>query len=106
MELSETVIQAVWEKARGKPDRDTSVWRQDECGAWLQRDQYGNERSEFGWKIENVVPGSADEPGNLQPFHCSNSFDIANGRPHCRVTADRKGLGPEQYVDQPRNMSA
>jgi hypothetical protein len=106
MQLSETVIQAVWEKARGRRDRDSDLWRQDQCGAWLQRDHYNSAESEFGWKIENVVAGGADEPDNLQPFHRDNSYDIANGRPQCRVTADRKGFAPEQYVDHPRNMSA
>lgn len=106
MELSEETVQAVWEKARAGLERDTNEWRQDQCGAWLRRDHYNSSDSEFGWKIENLVPGGEPVADNLQPFHRENTYDIANGRPHCRVTADRKGLAPEQYVDEPRNTSA
>jgi hypothetical protein len=103
MQFSDAVVQAVWEKARGMTDRDPTEWRQDRCGAWLHRHQYGNVNSEYGWKIENIVAGGMDEVDNLQPFHWNNGFDIANGRPRCRVSADRAGLAPGQLVDVPRN---
>ena len=106
MEYSDELIQAVWEKGRAMPGRNGEEWRQDQCGAWLNRDQYGNDRSEFGWKILNVVPGGAAKADGLQPFHCKNSFDLAIGKAHCRVSADRSGLGPTQQVDQPRNTSS
>lgn len=103
MEYPENVIQAVWEKARGIPDWDTTQWRMDQCGAWIQRQHYNDENSEFGWSIQNITPGGADVPGDLQPFHWKNIFDIANGKPKCQVAADRSGLSPSQKVDEPRN---
>jgi hypothetical protein len=103
MEINDAMIQAVWEKGRGIPDRDQNEWRKDQCGAWLHREQYNNEKSEYGWKILNVVPGGDIELQNLQPFHRKNTFDIANDKPHCRVTADRHDVAPTQGIDQPRN---
>lgn len=105
MELSDSIIQAVWEKARGMQDMNQDEWRQDQCGAWLQRDQYNNETSEFGWTILNISPGKPDTLENLQPFHCSNSFDIAIAKPQCHVSADRSDLAPGQSIDQPHNIS-
>lgn len=106
MTLSDKMIQAVWEKGRGKRDRDPGEWRQDQCGAWLRREQYNNAESEYGWRILNIVPGGGDELENLQLFHWNNGFDIANGKPQCRITADRAGMAPTQSVDRPRNTAA
>jgi hypothetical protein len=103
MVLDEGTIQKVWEKGRGPADRAAAEWRTDECGAWMHRAQYGNTDSEFGWKVQNVSAGGADSVENLRPFHNANSFDIANHKPHCHVTADRVGLAPTQLVGTPRN---
>ena len=103
MTIDENLIQAVWEKGRGILERDTSEWRMDQCGAWINRRQYNNAKSEYGWKMVNVKPGSPDSAESLQPFHWNNDFDIANDKPHCRVTADRTGLSPTQSIDTPHN---
>lgn len=103
MVSNEDRIQAVWEKGRATLDRDPNDWRQDQCGAWLHRAQYDNPEAEFGWKMVRVGPGRPEDLDNLQPFHWRNSFDIENGEPHCRITADRSGLSPTQHVDQPQN---
>ncbi|MDV6343793.1 hypothetical protein [Nitrosomonas sp. Is37] len=105
MTIDENLVQAVWEKGRGTLGQDISEWRQDQCGAWISRQKYNNAKSEYGWKIVNVKPGSPDHLENLQPFHLENDFDIANDKPHCRVTADRSGLMPTQSVDTPHNTS-
>lgn len=103
MTIDENLIQAVWEKGRGMLERDTSEWRMDQCGAWINRRQYNNAKSEYGWKMVNVKPGSPDSAESLQPFHWNNDFDIANDKPHCRVTADRTGLSSTQSIDTPHN---
>lgn len=105
MTIDENMVQAVWEKGRGMLEQDISEWRKDQCGAWLYRQHY-NTKSEHGWKIVNVKPGSPDHVENLQPFHWENDFDIANNKPRCRVTADRTGLAPTQSIDTPHNTSA
>lgn len=92
--VDEKVVQAVWEKGRAATSRDSTEWRQDQCGAWLNRRQYNNPKSDYGWKILNVIAGGEDEVENLQPFHWRNDFDPANGHPHCRVRDDRTGAAP------------
>lgn len=104
MTYNAETIQSVWEKGRVIAEQDPIVWRKDECGAWLRREHYGREDSEYGWKIENVSPGGPDTPQNLRPFHRQNAFDVGAGRAHCHVTADQKGVDPHEHlVESPRN---
>lgn len=106
MEFNDETVQGVWEKGRATNDKDSNEWRKDECGAWIRCDLYGNQASEFGWKIENVAPGKPHALENLRPYQHENSFDKATGQPHCRVMADREGLPPTASIDRPRNKSA
>ncbi len=105
MEYSEQLIQQVWEKGRGNGDVDTDIWREDECGAWMSRPDYGKD-SEFGWKIVNVTPGAPHTLENLRPFHHSNGFDLANLQARRHVTADRTGLATFERTFQPHNRDA
>lgn len=104
MIFNDETIQAVWEKARGMPNRNSLEWRQDQCGAWLLHDQYNNSHSDYGWSILLVAPGGGEDLEDLQPFHWRNSFDITTGKPQCRVKADRTDMEPGQQVDHPRNV--
>ncbi len=99
----EDTIRTVWQRGRASGEYPADTWRQDECGAWMRRSQYGEATAEFGWKIERVAPGGAKDADALRPFHVANSYDIANGRPHCRITADRTGLTATARTDEPRN---
>jgi len=99
------LIDAVWEHGRVLPEADSMLWRQDACGAWMRRDCFGRENSEFGWKIEKVSSGDAHTAESLRPFNVRNFFDIASGRPHCRTTADRSNVPAEKYARPPRNRS-
>jgi hypothetical protein len=99
------LVDAVWQHGRAMPEADPAQWRQDACGAWMRRDQYGLE-SDFGWKIERVSPGGADTARNLRPFHCRNGYDVSTGKPHCRVSADRANVPAEKYATPPRNRAA
>jgi hypothetical protein len=105
MAFSEELIQRVWEKGRTLADRNADEWRQDECGAWLAREAYAEEHSDYGWKIVNTSLGGADTLDNLRPLHCNNGFDYPSGKAHCHVTADREGVQPTAHVGQPVNKS-
>ncbi len=100
------LIDAVWQHGRAMPEADSSLWRQDACGAWMRRDHFGREDSEFGWKMERISAGSPDSPETLRPFHVRNHYDIANRRPHCRTAADRSDVPAEKYAHPPRNSPA
>lgn len=106
MKFERNQIENAWEHGRTMAEADPAVWRQDACGAWIRRDQFGREASEFGWKIENVAEGG---PGVgtpvLRPFHCRNGFDAANRRPHCMIKADRAGVPAGEFAAPPRNRA-
>lgn len=106
MSFDEASIQQVWEKGRLMADRDWNHWRRDECGAWMYREHYGNESSEFGWKIVNVSTGGNDSIEHLRPLHHGNHFEQATGQAHCKVTADLEGVQPTAHISAPRNRAA
>jgi len=102
MKLTEEIIERVWERGRVVADADPSHWRQDACGAWINRKQFGNQRLEFGWRAEPMAPGAGDDAESLRPFHWRNSCD-SSGRLHCAVKADRTKVPAGEYVSPPRN---
>ncbi|OGA67572.1 MAG: hypothetical protein A3G83_03815 [Betaproteobacteria bacterium RIFCSPLOWO2_12_FULL_68_20] len=106
MAYTEQVIDQVWRRARAFTELNPETWREDECGAWIRRGDYGQEGSDFGWKIENVSAGGSDTPENLRAFHHSNGYDRANRRPTCRVTADRTHVPTPEQVREPRNRKS
>lgn len=107
MAYDEQLIDAVWQQARALPDTDATVWRCDQCGAWMHRDHLDSSESEFGWKILRVAPGSGNDAADLAAFHRDNDFDIGNGEPHCRVTADPSATqtSPGRERIEPSNTS-
>lgn len=73
--FTETLIEQIWEKAYTIDGYDSSRWRQDFAGAWIQREKYGMQ-SVFGWEIDHVIPcshGGSDELSNLNPIHWENN---------------------------------
>ena len=108
MAFDDETVQAAWEKGRATSNMEATSWRKDECGAWMRREHYGNENSEYGWKIESVAPGpgAPDDVDSLRPFHLENGFDRNTGKARCRVTADREDLQPTAQIDTPHNRGA
>lgn len=107
MVFSDELIEKVWQKARATSKLSSETWRQDECGAWMRRDHYGLDRSEFSWKIENISLGGPDTLENLRPFHRANLYDHANRRATCHITADLADVpAVEQVMGEPRNRKA
>lgn len=105
MAYSKEVVAKVWQHARVMTDFDPEAWRHDECGAWIRREHYGREDSEFGWKIVNVSIGGPDAVENLRPFQNANSFDRAGQRAHCKVRADQANTQGTSRVQDPRNRN-
>jgi hypothetical protein len=106
MAHSETLIQQVWEKARAYTEIDGGTWREDECGAWIRREEYGRTDSDFGWKIVKVSVGAAGGGDDLRPLHHRNDYDIANRKHTRRVVADRTGMPVFEHNFEPRNREA
>ena len=105
MNWKQEVVESVWQHGRVMPEADPSVWRQDMCGAWIQRNEFARNDSEFGWKIENIKAGGTNTSEDLRPFHWRNHFEIANQRSHCQVRADRGDVPAGEYARPPHNRS-
>ena len=90
MAWSDEMIQKVWEKGKEVSGNDPNVWRKDECGAWIGRQQYGNRDSQYGWEVDHIAPGGADILSNLRPLQWQNNVDKSDGRLKCNITASGK----------------
>lgn len=84
------VVEHVWSLAQVIPGNDPAVWRKDERGAWLHRQDYRNRRSQFGWEIADMA-FSMRRSGveALRPLHWENYLDfMVAARSNAVVTAD------------------
>jgi hypothetical protein len=86
---SEDMIQKVWEKGEDVSNNDPTVWRKDECGAWIGREHYADRKSQYGWEIGYISPGGPDV-NNLRPLQWENNGDTNDGRVKCNVVASGK----------------
>jgi 5-methylcytosine-specific restriction endonuclease McrA len=90
MTYQDDAVQRVWEKATQIPDNDPSVWRQDQCKAWIGKREYGNRKSQYGWEIDHITPkseGGSDVLSNLRPLQWENNASKQAGRLVCVVTS-------------------
>lgn len=92
MSFWDPTVQAVWERGNVVSGYDPRIWRQDQCGAWIRRDHYGNADSQHGWEIDHIRPvagGGGDELSNLQPLHWRNNRGKGDSYPNwsCVVRA-------------------
>ncbi|MBL9116913.1 MAG: HNH endonuclease [Verrucomicrobiaceae bacterium] len=86
--MTEQEIQAVWNKGRIIQNYDPTQWRQDNYGAWIARNQYGNRDSDYGWEVDHINPNGGDHISNLQPLQWENNLAKSDGRQVCVVKAD------------------
>ncbi len=109
MAFSEELVHEVWERAKASADQDpSSVWRLDECGAWMRREHYGRENSEFGWKVEVTSAGGPETIENLRAFNMATHSTAPRGAPSaaCSPTAWISSLGArERTAEQGRRTA-
>lgn len=90
MAWSEDMIQKVWEKATRVTNNDPNIFRKDQCGAWINRSQYGNRDAKYGWEIDHITTVSdqgGDELSNLRPLHWENNCRKQDNRLTTFVTS-------------------
>ncbi len=108
--FSETQIQAAWDKATTIANYDSSKFKQDPCGAWMQRDQYGNPDHAFGWEIDHAYPvskGGDDFPQNIRAMHSQNNRSKADDYPDytCALTSnDTKNIATSKGMKIPDDL--
>jgi hypothetical protein len=84
------MVEQVWQLAQVVPGNDPAVWRKDEFGAWIHRQNYRHRHSEFGWEITDCGfrlrrTGLAA----LRPMQWQNQVDyLVSSRQHAAVSAD------------------
>ena len=81
--FSQDIINKVWEKGFSIDGYDAAKFRQDTCGAWMQKDKYGTEEN-LGWAIDHVYPsskGGKDDLENLRPMNWQNNRSKADNYP-------------------------
>lgn len=90
MSFSDEKIQQVWNKATAVPSYNKDMYRKDQCGAWIKRDEYGNRKHALGWEVDHITPvskGGGDELSNLAPLHWKNNEAKGDGALQCVVTS-------------------
>ena len=90
MSFDQQTILAVWNKGKVDAQNDHSVWRKDECGAWIRFASYGNRSDQYGWEIDHITSkdhGGSDALSNLRPLQWQNNLSKSAGRLKCAVTA-------------------
>ena len=81
-------IQEVWEKGQIVENIDAMKWRRkDACGAWINRNLYGDHDSLYGWEIDHIDPDGSDDINNLQPLQWENNVVKSDGSLKCIVIA-------------------
>ncbi len=96
MAYTDDIVQLVWEKGTCIEANDASIWRKDDCGAWIQRSMYGDRTSQYGWEIDSINPTGPEDISNLRPLQWRNSVARGTGRLICKVTAS--GVDNEDVV--------
>jgi len=83
--FSEADIERVWQKGTAVPN--STIWRKDQCTAWIKRDEYGNRSSVYGWEIDHIDPDGGDDLSNLRPLQWKNNASRQDNRLTCPVTS-------------------
>lgn len=90
MSFDSDTVDKVWNKGNIVGKNDPQIWRQDQCGAWIKKNEYGNTKSEYGWQIDHITPvskGGSNSLSNLRPLQWENNEKKSDGNLKCAKVA-------------------
>ena len=102
--FTEAQIQEVWVKGKIVDGYDANHHRKDLAGAWMQRDEYGNEVSK-GWEIDHVYPeskGGDEQIINLRPMQHENNGSKSDYYPKYNTVVTSDG---DKNIDKERTRT-
>ena len=73
--LSQAMIDKIWNKASVIEGLDPNVFRKDPCGGAMMKNKYDDITSPFGWTIDHIYPrskGGDDNEINLRAMQWQN----------------------------------
>lgn len=74
-------VEQVWIKGYVVAGYDPNIWRQDRFGCWMNRFEYGNRDSPFGWEFNHIISrsrGGSDDIVNLEPMYWANNVRLSD----------------------------
>tara|TARA_R110001583_G_scaffold74156_5_gene205583 strand:+ start:9633 stop:10016 length:384 start_codon:yes stop_codon:yes gene_type:complete len=93
-DFSKKQEQAIWDNAQTDKNNDSNTIRKDCCGAWIQRDAYGDRDHIYGWEIDHAYPASKTEINeifNLRAMHWRNNQSKGNDYPDYTAVVTSSG---------------
>lgn len=88
MGFSDEIIETVWRKGKTVEGKDPSLFRKDDCNAWMRRKEHGNRNSIFGWEVDHINPNGSDNLDNLRPLQWENNVNKQDGKLKCPITSN------------------
>ena len=107
MDYTKEQLEDIWRKGVPVEGYNPAIIRQDACGAWILKESYGQEDSDYCWEVDHICPQSILESKgidksqierieNLRPLNRRNKISKACDYPSYEAVFVAQG---EQNVE-------
>jgi hypothetical protein len=70
----------VFSKGIVDPRYDSTVFRKDRFGRWMELGRYGERDHDFGWEVDHLDPNGGDRWANLVPLNWRSNCEKSDKR--------------------------